>query len=201
MDVPAYILDRYSNISLSADIMYVNGVAFFVVISRHINHISVIPIQKRNYKTMLGCIDQLKAAYDLREFTKFECLRNDLRKAERKIELNCVAADEHAPYIKRCIRHVKERRRCTFASLNFKRLTRRLVTELVCTAVFLINSTPRSEGVHPTLSPRAIMTGYSLTSKSVEFQFGDFVQATEPPKTSNSKNTMDERTSDAIYCT
>ena len=167
-------MDRYNNISLSADIMRLNGVSLFVAISRHIKHISVIPIQKRNYKTMLGCIDQLKAAYDLREFTKFECLRNDLRKAERKIELNCVAADEHAPYIKRCIRHVKERRRCTFASLNFKRLTRRLVTELVCTAVFCINSTPRMDGVHPTLSPRAIMTGHPLINKSVEFQFCEF---------------------------
>ena len=133
----------------------------------HIKHISVIPIQKRNYKTLLGCIDQLKAAYDLRGFTiknifmdnEFECLRNDLRKAERKIELlNCVAADEHTPHIKRCIRHVKERCRYTFASLDFKRSPRRLVTELVCTAVFWINSTPRMDGVHKTLSPRAIMT-------------------------------------------
>ena len=85
------------------------------------------------------------------------------------------------------------------AKRDFKRLPRRLVTELVCTAVFWI-STPRSEGIHPTLSPRAIMSGHPLTNKSVEFQFGNFVQATEPPKTSNSKNTMDERTSDAIYC-
>jgi len=64
----------------------------------------VIPIQKRNYKTMLGCIDQLRAAHDLRGFTikniftdnEFECLRINMRKAERKIELNCVIADKHA---------------------------------------------------------------------------------------------------------
>ena len=132
---------------------------------------------QRTTRTMLGCIDQLKAAYDLRGFTiknifmdnEFECLRNDLRKAERKIELNCVAADEHVPHIERYIRHVKERCRCTFTSLNFKRLPRRLVTELACTAVFLINSTPRMDGLHPSLSPRAIMTGHPLTNKSVEF--------------------------------
>jgi len=44
MDVPRNIMDRYSNVSLSVNIMFVNGVAFFVVISRHINHIAVIPI-------------------------------------------------------------------------------------------------------------------------------------------------------------
>ena len=208
MDVPPYIMDRYSKISLSADIMYVNGVAFFVAISRHIKHISVIPIQKKNHKTMLSCIDKLKASYELRGFTitnlfmdnEFECLRSDLKKEERKIELNCVAADEHEPNIERSIRHMKERCRCTFASLNFKRLPRRLVVELVCTAVFWINSNPRLDGVHPTLSPRAIMTGHPLTIKNVEFQYGEFVQATEPSKTNSSKNNMDERTSDAIYC-
>ena len=187
MDVPKYIMDRYSNISLSADIMYVNGVAFFAAISRHINHIAVIPIQRKRFT--------IKNIFMGNEF---ECLRKDLRKAEMKIELNCVAADEHAPHIERCIRRIKERCRCTFASLNFKRLPRRLITELVCSAVLWINCTPRLEGVHPTLLPREIMTRHPLTSKHVEFQFGEFVQATESSKTPNSKNNMDERTSDAI---
>ena len=35
------------------------------------------------------------------------------------------------------------------------------------------------------------MTRHPLTSKNVEFQFGEFVQATEPPKTPNSKNNTD----------
>ena len=65
MDVPKHIMDMYSNISFSADIMFVNGVAFFVAISRHINHIEVIPIQKKNQNTMIGGINQLKAAYKL----------------------------------------------------------------------------------------------------------------------------------------
>jgi len=33
-----------------------------------------------------------------------------------------------------------------------------------------------------------------------KFQFGDFVQATKPPKTNATGNNMDERVSDAIYC-
>ena len=54
MDVPKHIMDLYSNISLSADIMFVNGVAFFVVISRHINHIAVIPIKKGTRRQCSG---------------------------------------------------------------------------------------------------------------------------------------------------
>ena len=44
------------------------------------------------------------------------------------------------------------------------------------------------------------MTGQSLMVKNTEFQFGDFVQATEPPKTYTTGNSMDPRVSDAIYC-
>jgi len=44
------------------------------------------------------------------------------------------------------------------------------------------------------------MKGQSLTMKNTEFQFGDFVQATEPPRTNTTGNSMDPRVSDAIYC-
>ena len=44
------------------------------------------------------------------------------------------------------------------------------------------------------------MTGLLLTVKNVEFQFGGFVQTTEPPKNNITKNSMNEQTSDAIYC-
>ena len=130
----------------------------------------------------------------------FECLRDDLCGGERKIDLNIVAANEHEPNIERCIRHVKERCRCTFAAIQFSRLPRRLTVALVDSVIYWINCAPRRDGVHPVMSPRTIMTGHQLTVKNVEFQFGDFVQATQPPKTSSSGNNMDEQTSDAIYC-
>ena len=86
MDVPAYIMDRYSDVTLSADIMHVNQVSFFVAISRHIKHVSIVPIKKRNHDTLLSCVDKIKTAYDHRRFTiknifidnEFECLRKTL---------------------------------------------------------------------------------------------------------------------------
>ena len=162
---------------LSADIMHINGVSFLVAISRHIKHVSIIPIKKQNQETMLSCVDKLMTAYEHHGFkvksifmnNAFEYLREDLRGNDRNIELNCVAADEHEPNIERCIQHVKERCMCVFASLNFKRLPRRLITELANSTVYWINCCSRSDGVHPTLSSRAIMTGQVLTEKNVEF--------------------------------
>ena len=112
----------------------------------------------------------------------FKCLRDDLREDGCNIELNCMAANEHEPHIDRCIHHLKECSRCTLAAINFKKLPKCLVSELVCAMVYWINSSPRRDGVHLTLSPRAIMTGQSLTVKITEFKFGDYVQATEPPR-------------------
>ena len=72
--------------TLSVDIMHVNGVSFFVAISRRIMHVSIIPIKKRNYNTLLSCVDKIKAAYDHRGFNiknifmdnEFKYLRKDL---------------------------------------------------------------------------------------------------------------------------
>ena len=81
-----------------------------------------------------------------------------------------------------------------------KKIPNRLTTELVCAMVYWINCATRKDGVHRAMSPRMIMTGQRLSSKNVMFQFGDFVQATEPPRAPTTVNSMDERTSDAIYC-
>ena len=65
---------------------------------------------------------------------------------------------------------------------------------------FILMIVPRQDGVHPVLSRRIIMTGQQLTAKHVEFQFGDFVEATQPPRSQTTGNSMEKRTSDAIYC-
>jgi len=104
-------MDRYRNVTFFVDIMHTNGVSFFVAISRHIKHVSIIPIRKRNHDTMLSCVDKVKAAYEHRGFkvkrlfmdNTFECLRDDLQGSNRNIDLYCVAADEHDPNIERCI--------------------------------------------------------------------------------------------------
>ena len=53
MDVPKHIMDHYRDIKLSADIMHVNGVPFFVAILQHIKHIAIVPMKKKNQETML----------------------------------------------------------------------------------------------------------------------------------------------------
>ena len=63
LDVPAYIMDQYHDIMLSIDIMRVNSISFFVAISRHIKHIAVVPINKKDHQTMLESIDKVRGQY------------------------------------------------------------------------------------------------------------------------------------------
>ena len=62
-------MDRYRNVILSAYIMHINGVSFSVAISRLIKHVSIIPIKKQNYDTLLIYVDKITAAYDHFGFT------------------------------------------------------------------------------------------------------------------------------------
>ena len=65
MDVSEYIMDWYRNITLSAGIMHVNRMPFFVAISCHIMHIAIVPMIKENQATMLTSIEKMKAGYEL----------------------------------------------------------------------------------------------------------------------------------------
>ena len=58
---------------------------------------------------------------------------------------------------------------------------------------------PRAEGGSPnSVAKSDNMIGQLLTAKNAEFEFGDFVHATEPTRTINNKDSMDEQTSDGI---
>lgn len=206
-EVPSHILRKYKNVTLHADIMAVNGILFFIAISRHLQFISVKPIPNKKKESMLHCIELIKDAYSHRGFTvkamrmdnEFNCIKSDLAKSKYKIRLNLVAPGEHEPHIERCIRHVKERCRCTYAAINFKRLPKRLVSELLLSAVYWINAVPGETGVYPIMSPLTILTGAVLSKKNVMFQFGEYVQATTPSLEEGARNNMQERTQDAIY--
>eukprot|EP00978_Attheya_sp_CCMP212_P049346 scaffold651883_cov181-Attheya_sp.AAC.1 len=60
---------------------------------------------------------------------QFEPLRVDL--AELQMNLNTVSRDEHVPEIERYIRTTKERVRCIYNTLPFKKMPPRLLIEMV----------------------------------------------------------------------
>jgi hypothetical protein len=65
-DVPSSILERYRDVTVSADIMKVNGVSFFMSISRHIKFGTAEMIDSHHAKVLL------KAVTDLRNHCKLQ---------------------------------------------------------------------------------------------------------------------------------
>jgi hypothetical protein len=170
------ILGKYREVTLSAlciDVMFVNKLPFLVTISHNIKCGTVKAITSRKLlKELLAAIKSVKRIYALRGFkitsghvdNEFEHMRGDLQ--EMGITLNVVSAGEHVPEIERYIRTVKERTRCVYNTVPFKRMPLTMVVEMVRASVFWLNMFPATDGVSDTLSPRGgLILGLKLNYK------------------------------------
>jgi len=103
-------------------------------------------------------------------------------------------ANEHIQEIERYIRTVKERVRNIAATSPFERYMPSLIVEMVYNCVFWLNTFPHKDGVHATISSRAIMMGQKITyDKHCKVEFGKYVQVYE-----KHNNSMEPRMSGAI---
>ena len=204
LPVPDSVLKNYREITLSVDVFHVNGVRFLVTISRHLSFRTVRALNNMRKSTLLNAIKTTIGTYESRGFTvktiaadnQFECLRDDLMGLNNPVNLNTTATDEHEPFIERSNRTVKERIRCIFNNTPFKRMPIRMVTEMVYSAVFWLNSLIPEHGVSVTMSPRELMTGVSLDANTHgRFQFGEYVMAHQD----ETNNSLDPRALDTIY--
>ena len=199
-NLPQQIVEKYLVVTLSADIMFVNGVRFFMTIARHIQFATCEMISDARTKTLVTSIKQIQRTYSKRGFTiqninmdiQFEPSKNDLEALG--VNTNFVSRDEHVPEIERFIQTIKERARGIQCTLLFKRYPTRMTAELVATQVFYWNCLPKKSGISATLSPRAIVTGMSINYGHCKLKFGQYVQTHE--ETDN--NTGNERTTGAI---
>jgi hypothetical protein len=180
--------------------MFVNKIPFLVTISRNIKFGTVEALKSRKLKELLAAIKSVKRIYNLRGFkitsahvdNEFEPMRGDLQ--ELGIGLNVVSADEHVPEIERYIRTVKERTRCVYNTVPFKRMPTTMVVEMVHASVFWLNMFPSSDGVSDTLSPTGIIVGLKLDYNThCQVEFGSYVQTHE-----EHDNSMTTRTTGAI---
>ena len=180
--------------------MFVNKMPFFVTMSRHVKFGTAEMLQNQQSKTILRAIKQVKSVYMKRGFKistllmdgQFESIRGDL--AEMQINLNTVSNDEHVPEVERYICTIKERARCVYNTLPFRRIPTRMIIEIVYHSVFWLNSFPAEGGISPKLSPHAIVIGTLIDyNKHCKLEFGTYVQVHE-----EHDNSMATRTTGAI---
>jgi hypothetical protein len=198
--VPAEILNRYRKVTLCGDIMFVNKIPFFVSISRNLKFGTAEMIANRQQKTVFNAIEHVCKLYRSRGFkvefilmdNEFECMRGDI--GSLGVTLNTTAQDEHVGEIERYIRTIKERARCIYNSVPYKKMPMRMVVEMIYASVFWLNCFPNANGISRNMSPRAMVTGQGIDyDKHCRLEFGSYVQTHE-----QHDNSMAPRTTGAI---
>jgi len=181
--LPPTVHERYQAITLCADVMHVNGVPFFVSISRKLKFGTIEALPNQHQTTIVQSVRSIARIYHRGGFRirhaltdgAFDCLKGDL--LGMGINLNVTARDEHVGDIERYIRTVKERMRCSYNSVPFARVPSRMVVELASREVFWLNAFPPADGISVTLSPRTIVTGQTVHhDRHCKFDFGQYVQ-------------------------
>jgi hypothetical protein len=140
--LPPTVHERYREVTLCADVMHVNGIPFFVSISRHLKFGTIEAISNQRLQTIVKCVRNISRVYHRGGFRvrhaltdgAFESMRGDL--LGMGILLNTTSRDEHVGDIERYIRTVKERMRCSYNSVPFERVPSRMVVELASREVF-----------------------------------------------------------------
>ena len=156
-------------VTLTGDVMFVNGVAFLVILSRDIRLVTAEFMPSRTAKQLGSSLMKVvRGMYERNDFV-VNAIFMDLEFEKVKdecplVEINTAGAREHVGEIERMILTIKDRTRCVTAGLprEIEVLPKQFVIRFVYFGVMMINAFPADKGVSTRFSPRELMTGRSL---------------------------------------
>jgi hypothetical protein len=198
--IPLGIMQKYKDVTLSTDVMKVNGIPFLMTISKHIKFGSAGKLDDMKTRTMLCHFKTIFNVYAIRGFrvtivladNQFESMRGDL--ANLGAIINVVSRDEHVPEIERYNRTIKDRVRSAYNVLPFTHVPPVLIVELVYSQVFWRNMFALKGGISKTQSPAELILNRKLDFNAhCKIEFGEYVQTHE-----EHDNSMQTRTVGAI---
>jgi hypothetical protein len=199
VEIPKEILDLNKDVTLTADVMFVDGLGFLNTASRKIKFATSKYVPKSNKAVLVNSLKKCVDIYTQWGFTirmvsmnrEFEYLCGGIR----GVTLDTTAAIEHVPGIKCQICVIKKRAREIRSTLPFDKIPNRTIVKLVNFVVLWFNVFPPSSGVSDTYSPRTIMTGTAIYYKNISSCLSAYVETHEEH---TQRNTMAERTRGAI---
>ena len=197
VNVPRVIMERYRNVVLSGDILFVNKVPFLVTIGDNIPFRTSLMLRNRQAKyigkQILGACNLWKRrGFNIIRFDgdfEFESLRAQLM--DGGIYLNCASKGEHVAVIERSNRVIKERARAIWNTMPFKTIPLLMLVELIYNVTYWLNVFPPSRGILGATSPRTAMTGYEINYHDhCQLEFGEYAQTHEEGDNSMSPRTL-----------
>ena len=172
VDVPRHLLSLHENVTLSADVMFVNGVPFLVSASRSINLITIEHAPRRRTASYLATLlNRIVQTYNKAGFrVRIILMDNEFDKVKQQtphLNINTTAANEHVGDIERKIRVIKERARGIICTLPYKKLPQSMLVQLLHFVVMWLNNFPVANGISSTYSPREIVTRHRLETINI----------------------------------
>jgi hypothetical protein len=197
--LPLSISEKYREVTLTADIMFVRGYRFFVSVSEHIIFGTSQYLEDAKILTIVAAFEQICNVYEARGFKvtiammdgQFELLQGRMPTG---VMLQVVSAEVHVGLVERYIRTTKERVRCVTSVHPFKHYPFVMVKEAVSAEFFRLNVFPPVGGISKTFGPRTIVMGTSVDyKKHCQMEYGQYVETHEPHS-----NSMKEQTCPSI---
>ena len=178
-DIPQEIMDKHGQVILAIDVMFINKIPFIMTTSRNIHFGTAELVKDMKNNKLITSIEQViqvnqTCCFKIQAILADGQFQHIQQIIEQKgIRLNICAANEHILEIERYIITIKERVRSIVATLPFKRYPPRLIFEMVYNCIFWLNSFPRKDVIHATMSTSTIMTGQRITyNKHCKLEFG-----------------------------
>ena len=203
VSIPKRLLYLHKNVHLFMDIMYVNGLAFLMTISKHLYYrtATYLTDEKANtlYKAMDGVFNKYNnAGYKIKHISadnqfqaSLEAIQDELR-----VTLHFSAAQEHVPEAERNIRTVKDTIRSVIASIPYTYLLNIMTKMLVAEATTRLNFFVNVNGIEH-YSPRQLLKEPKVDyGKHCQIPIFSFVQA---PHEATVYNSQQPRTLDCLY--
>jgi len=188
------------NITLLADIMFVQGEPYLVTVAKELGLTMVNSLKSRSTAAVKEALSKQLSNYTSRGFIVRTLLTDGegavhactLWLNQQGVTVNPAGPGKHVPVVERKIRLIKERIRCH--RLPF-RINKSLYMWLVLYCVHMINLEPNNKRIDVSC-PRELFTGQKTNyKKHARIGFGQYVQL-HPRETSNSVDV--ERSSGAI---
>ena len=203
VEIPKELKAAHEYVELSADIMYINGITFLVTISKRIKYITVHCIKDRSKETVEDAFDKVFRNYNTSGFyiskiytdPEFTYLEEDMK--DNDIIMEFAAAQAHVPDIEQTIRTLKERFRCQYNRIPYRRIPKLMVDILAQECARWLNMFPPNGGASTYYSPLAIISGRIIDyKKHCGIVFGSYVEAGDE---NDPTNTIKSRTIGCIY--
>ena len=204
IEIPKEIYEKFDNLSLHIDVIYVNGLPHLTSIDDPIKYRAAIPLDSRSTEEFFRALDVVLRHYNSAGFrvdeihadSEFDPMIIEIRD-EMDMKFVVYGQGEHVKRAERNNQTLGGNVRAIYNSLPYKAWPNVMTTHATMNAAENFTHFPAKGGVSAYYSPHVILKKKQLDyNKQCKFNFGDYVQGFHENKPTN---TNKERTVSAIY--